>query len=69
MARSSPARRWTAFPLVLQWDEDVGTDTGSRSTTRISRCRKFAGKLNKLTLKIDRPKMTAEEVKKLQTAE
>jgi len=27
MARSSPARRWTAFPLVLQWDEDVGTDT------------------------------------------
>jgi hypothetical protein len=28
---------------------------------------KFAGMLNKLTFKIDRPKLTAEEVKKLQT--
>jgi arylsulfatase len=28
---------------------------------------KFTGKLDKLTLKIDRPKLTTEDVKKLET--
>ena len=49
------------LPLILQWDEnfDVGADTGTPVDDRTIRRRSASpGKLNKLTLTIDRPKLT-----------
>jgi arylsulfatase len=52
------------IPTILQWDEsfDVGSDTGTPvddSDYQVPFA--FTGKLNKLTVKIDRPKMTPEQ--------
>jgi len=58
------------IPLVLQWDEsfDVGADTGTPVDDKDYQVPfKFTGKLNKLTLRIDRPKLTPEDLKKLET--
>ena len=58
------------IPLTLQWDEsfDVGADTGTPVDDKDYQVPfRFTGKLNKLTLKIDRPKLTADDVKKLET--
>lgn len=59
------------IPLTLQWDEnfDVGADTltGVNDADYQSPFR-FTGKLNKLTLTIDRPKLSPEDIKELQTA-
>ena len=60
------------LPLILQWDEnfDVGADTGTPVDDKDYQVPfKFTGKLNKLTLTIDRPKLTPEDLKKLQQAE
>ncbi len=57
------------IPLILQWDEsfDVGADTGTPVCDKDYHCPfKFTGKLDKLTLKIERPKLTPEDVKKLE---
>jgi arylsulfatase A-like enzyme len=57
-------------PLTLQWDEnfDVGADTGTPVDDKDYQVPfKFTGKLNKLTIKIDRPTLTAEDTKKLET--
>jgi arylsulfatase A-like enzyme len=57
-------------PLTLQWDEnfDVGADTGTPVDDKDYQVPfKFTGTLNKLTIKIDRPNLTAEETKKLET--
>jgi hypothetical protein len=46
------------LPLILQWDEnfDVGADTGTPVDDKDYQVPfKFTGKLNKLTLTIDRP--------------
>jgi len=73
--------RWTArevanqkmertLPLILQWDEnfDIGADTGTPVDEKDYQVPfNFTGKLNKLT--IDRPKLTPEDIKKLQQAE
>ena len=51
------------IPFILQWDEnfDVGSDTGTPVDDKDYQVPfKFTGKLNKLTLKIDRPKLTPE---------
>ncbi|WGD49556.1 arylsulfatase [Bradyrhizobium sp. CB1650] len=59
-----------SIPVILQWDEnfDVGADTGTPVDDKDYQVPfKFTGKLNKLTLKIDRPKLTADDVKKLET--
>jgi arylsulfatase A-like enzyme len=56
------------LPLILQWDEtfDIGADTGTPVDDKDYQVPfRFTGKLNKLTLKIDRPKLTAEEEKLL----
>jgi hypothetical protein len=62
---------WT-LPLILQWDEnlDVGTDTGTPGNDRDYQV-PFAltGKLNHLTLMIDRAKVTPEDEKKLMEAQ
>ncbi len=57
------------LPLILQWDEtfDIGSDTGTSVCDQDYQVPfAFTGKLVKLTLKIDRPKLTPAEEKLLQ---
>ncbi len=57
------------LPLILQWDEtfDVGSDTGTPVDDKDYQVPfKFTGKLNKLTLKLDRPKLTPQDIKLLE---
>jgi len=59
------------IPLILQWDEtfDIGSDTGTPVDDKDYQCPfKFTGKLHKLTLKLDRPKLTPEDIKRLTQA-
>jgi arylsulfatase A-like enzyme len=56
------------IPLILQWDEtfDIGADTGTPVEDKDYQVPfKFTGKINKLIIKIDRPKLTPEDEKKL----
>ncbi len=56
------------LPLILQWDEtfDIGSDTGTPVCDEDYQCPfAFTGKLVKLTLKIDRPKLSPEDEKRL----
>jgi hypothetical protein len=56
------------IPIILQFDEtfDVGTDTGTPVDDKDYQVPfKFTGKLNKLTLSIDRPKLTPEDERRL----
>jgi arylsulfatase len=58
-------------PLILQWDEtfDVGADTGTPVDDRDYKVPfRLTGKLKKLTLAVDLPKLTPEDVKKLKAA-
>jgi arylsulfatase len=60
------------LPLILQWDEnfDIGADTGTPVDDQDYQVPfKFTGKLNKLTLTIDRPKLTPEDEKRLMEAQ
>jgi arylsulfatase A-like enzyme len=59
------------IPLIMQWDEnfDIGADTGTPVDDNDYQVPfKFTGKLNKLSLKIDRPKLTPEDEKRLREA-
>ncbi len=59
------------IPMLLQWDEnfDVGADTGSPVNDNDYKTPfRFTGKLNKLILTIDRPKLSKEDIKKLEDA-
>jgi len=59
------------LPMILQWDEafDVGSDTLTGVNDADYRPPfAFSGKLNKLTIKVDRPKLTPEDEKKLMQA-
>jgi arylsulfatase len=56
------------IPIILQFDEtfDVGADTGTPVDDKDYQVPfKFTGKLNKLTLSIERPKLTPEDERKL----
>jgi arylsulfatase len=56
------------IPLIFQWDEtfDIGSDTGTPVDDKDYQVPfKFTGKLNKLTLVIDRPKLTPADEKRL----
>ena len=58
-------------PMLMQWDEnfDVGADTGSPVADEDYHTPfRFTGKLDKLTLTIDRPKLSPEDIKKLKMA-
>jgi len=58
-------------PMLMQWCEsfDVGADTGSPVDDNDYKTPfRFTGKLDKLTLTIDRPKLSEEDIKKLQAA-
>jgi arylsulfatase len=60
------------LPLILQWDEnfDVDADTGTPVDDKEYQVPfKFTGKLAKLTLTIDRPKLTPEDEKRLMEAQ
>jgi arylsulfatase A-like enzyme len=60
------------LPLILQWDEsfDIGSDTGTPVDDRDYQVPfKFTGKLNKLTVKVDRPQLSPDDIKKLEAAE
>ena len=57
------------LPLIMQWDEtfDIGSDTGTPVNDRDYQIPfAFTGKLDKLTLALDRPKLTPADVKLLQ---
>ena len=56
------------LPLILQWDEtfDIGSDTGTPVDDKDYQVPfPFTGKLNKLTIKIERPQLTPEDEKLL----
>jgi len=59
------------LPMILQWDEsfDIGSDTLT-GVNDADYQPPFAltAKLNKLTLKVDRPQLSADDVKRLETA-
>jgi arylsulfatase A-like enzyme len=60
------------LPMILQWDESF--DIGSDTLTGVNDADyqppfNFTGKLNKLTIKVDRPKLTPEDIKKLENTE
>ena len=60
------------LPFIMQWDEnlDIGSDTGSPvNDADYQPPFNFTGKLNKVKLTIDRPKLTPDDVKKLQAAQ
>jgi hypothetical protein len=57
------------IPFILQWDEslDIGSDTGTPvNDDDYSTPFVFTGKLDKITLNIDRPKLSPEDVKRLE---
>ena len=59
------------IPLILQWDEnfDIGADTGTPVDDEDYQVPfTFTGKINKMTLTIDRPKLSPEDEKKLMQA-
>jgi hypothetical protein len=60
------------LPMILQWDESF--DIGSDTLTGVNDADykppfTFTGKLNKLTIKVDRPKLTEEDIKKLENTQ
>ena len=60
------------LPFILQWDEslDIGSDTGTPVNDKDYQTPfTFTGKLNKITLTIDRPKLSPEDIKKLEQAQ
>jgi hypothetical protein len=60
------------LPLILQWDEnlDVGSDTGSPVDDADYQVPfAFTGKIERITLTIDRPRLSQEDIKKLETAQ
>ncbi len=59
------------LPMILQWDESF--DIGSDTLTGVNDADykppfTFTGKLNKLTIKVDRPQLSPDDIKKLQAA-
>ena len=58
------------IPLIMQWDEnfDIGADTGTPVSDDYQVPFKFTGTLDKLTLTIDRPKLSAADIEKLKEA-
>ncbi len=59
------------LPMILQWDEsfDIGSDTLTGVNDEDYKPPfPLTAKLNKLTIKVDRPKLSPEDIKKLQAA-
>ena len=61
-----------SMPMIMEWDEnfDIGADTGTPVDDKDYQVPfRFTGKLNKLTLNIDRPKLSPADVEKLKAAQ
>jgi arylsulfatase A-like enzyme len=59
------------IPIIMQFDEtfDVGADTGTPVDDRDYQVPfRFTGKLDRLTIKVEPPKLTPEDIKKLKAA-
>ena len=59
------------LPMILQWDEsfDIGSDTLTGVNDEDYRPPfPLTAKLNKLTVKVDRPQLSPEDIKRLQAA-
>lgn len=59
------------LPMILQWDEsfDIGSDTlTSVNDADYTSPFPFTGKLNKLTVAVDRPQLSPEDIQKLEMA-
>ena len=59
------------LPMILQWDEsfDVGADTLTGvNDADYQPPFAFTGKLERLTIKVDRPQLSPEDIKRLQAA-
>ena len=59
-------------PIILQFDEtfDIGADTGTPVDDQDYQVPfRFTGKLDKLTLKVEPPQLTPEDIKKLEAAQ
>src|SRR5208337_1095348 len=57
------------LPIILQWDEsfDIGSDTGTPVCDEDYQCPfSLTAKLNKLTIKIDRPQLSPADIKRLE---
>ena len=57
------------LPLILQWDEtfDVGSDTGTPVNDQDYKVPfAFTGRLDKLTLRLDRPQLSPADIKRLE---
>jgi arylsulfatase len=59
------------LPMILQWDESF--DVGSDTLTGVNDADyqppfAFTGKLNKLTIRIDRPQLSPDDIRKLEAA-
>jgi arylsulfatase len=67
------ARQKMAFtiPLIMQWDEnfDIGADTGTAVSNDYQVPFRFTGKLNKLTLTVNRPQLSLTDIQKLKEAQ
>jgi hypothetical protein len=60
------------IPFILEWDEnlDVGSDTGTPVSDQDYQVPfAFNGKIDKITLTIDHPKLTPEDIKQLEGAQ
>jgi hypothetical protein len=60
------------LPLILQWDEnlDVGSDTGTPvADAEYHVPFEFTGKIDKITLTVDRPQLSPEDIEKLKMAQ
>jgi arylsulfatase A-like enzyme len=60
------------IPLILQWDEtfDIGSDTGTPVDDQDYQVPfAFTGKLNKLTVKLERPELSPADIKRLEEME
>jgi hypothetical protein len=58
------------IPLIMQWDDnfDIGDDTGTPVSNDYQVPFKFNGTIDKLTLTIDRPKLSPADIEKLKQA-
>jgi arylsulfatase len=60
------------IPMILQWDEafDIGSDTLTGvNDADYKPPFTLTAKLDKLTIKVDRPQLSEADIKKLQTAQ
>jgi arylsulfatase len=60
------------LPMILQWDESF--DIGSDTLTGVNDADyqppfAFTGQLNKLTIRVDRPQLSPEDIKRFEAAQ